>query len=84
MSKAEGQGFKRKLQGVVVSDGANKTITVKVDRKFKHPIYSKFVTTSKKYHAHDEANSSKVGDVVVIMESRPISKLKKWVLVSKK
>lgn len=75
--------FKRKLKGVVVSDKADKTIVVKVERRFKHPIYSKFVSKSKKYHAHDDANSAKTGDVVTIIESRPHSKLKKWELFSK-
>jgi small subunit ribosomal protein S17 len=75
--------FKRKLKGVVVSDKADKTIVVLVERRFKHPIYSKFVSKSKKYHAHDEANAAKTGDVVTIIESRPHSKLKKWELFSK-
>ena len=75
------QKFKRKLTGFVVSDKADKSITVKVDRRFKHPKYSKFVTTSKKYHAHDEENKAKAGDRVTIIESRPYSKLKKWELV---
>lgn len=75
--------FKRKLKGVVVSDKADKTIVVKVARRFKHPIYSKYVTNSKKYHAHDEANTAKDGDVVTIIESRQHSKLKKWELLSK-
>jgi len=73
---------KRTLKGTVVSDKANNTIVVKVERRFKHPIYSKFVTTSKKYHAHDEKNTAKTGDVVTIIESRPHSKLKKWELFS--
>lgn len=76
--------FKRKLRGTVVSDATDKTIVVKVQRRFKHPIYSKFVNKTKKYHAHDEANTAKVGDVVTIIESRPHSKLKKWELVSVK
>jgi small subunit ribosomal protein S17 len=78
------QVFKRRLKGTVVSDKTDKTVVVKVERRFKHPIYSKFVTTSKKYHAHDEANTAKVGDTVTIIESRPYSKLKKWELVSNK
>lgn len=73
--------FKRKLKGTVVSDKADKTVVVAVTRRFKHPIYSKFVNTTKKYHAHDEANTAKVGDVVTIIESRPHSKMKKWELV---
>tara|TARA_Y100000385_G_scaffold217159_1_gene226218 strand:+ start:369 stop:617 length:249 start_codon:yes stop_codon:yes gene_type:complete len=73
---------KRTLKGTVVSDKTNQTIVVKVERRFKHPIYSKFVTTSKKYHAHDDKNTAKTGDVVTIIESRPHSKLKKWELFS--
>jgi small subunit ribosomal protein S17 len=72
--------FKRKLQGTVVSDKQDKTIVVTVERRIKHPKYSKYVTESKKYHAHDNSNSAKIGDVVTIIESRPYSKLKKWEL----
>jgi small subunit ribosomal protein S17 len=72
---------KRILQGVVTSDKADKTITVKVERRFTHPIYKKTVRSSKKYAAHDEQNKFKVGDVVKIVESRPISKSKKWTVV---
>ena len=75
--------FKRKLKGVVVSSKGDKTVVVRVQRRFKHPIYSKFVNQSKKYHAHDEANTAAEGDVVTIIESRPHSKLKKWELISK-
>ena len=73
--------FKRRLKGTVVSDKSNQTIVVKVQRRFKHPIYSKFVNKTKKYHAHDVENTAKEGDVVTIIESRPYSKLKKWELV---
>ena len=72
---------KRILQGVVVSDKADKTVTVRVERRFTHPIYKKTVRSSKKYTAHDELNTCKVGDVVKIVESRPISKTKKWAVV---
>jgi len=72
---------RRVLQGVVVSDKADKTITVLVERRVIHPIYKKFIKRSKKYHAHDEANSCSVGDVVRIEECRPISKSKTWKLV---
>jgi small subunit ribosomal protein S17 len=72
---------KRILQGVVTSDKGNKTITVRVDRRVKHPIYGKIVTKSKKYYAHDENNSFKVGDSVTIEETAPISKLKRWIVV---
>ncbi len=73
---------KRVLQGVVVSDKQNKTVVVKVERRFTHPVLKKTVRRTKNYHAHDENNSAKVGDTVFIEESRPISKLKQWVLVS--
>ena len=76
--------FKKTLRGQVVSEKSDKTIVVNVQRRFKHPVYSKFVNSSKKYHAHDENNTAKVGDVVTIIESRPHSKLKKWELVSVK
>ncbi len=72
---------KRILQGVVTSDKADKTVTVRVERRFTHPIYKKTVRSSKKYAAHDEENKCKVGDVVKIIESRPISKSKKWAVV---
>jgi small subunit ribosomal protein S17 len=72
---------KRVLQGVVVSDACNKTVTVRVERRVMHPVYKKFVTHSKKYTAHDENNSFHVGDVVRIEESRPISKRKCWVVL---
>ena len=67
---------KRILQGVVVSDKNDKTVVVKVERRFTHPLLKKTVRRSKKYHAHDEANAYKVGDVVRIEEIAPISKLK--------
>ena len=72
---------KRVLQGTVVSDVNDKTVVVRVDRAFTHPVMKKTVRRSKKYHAHDEANSAKVGDVVRIEESAPISKNKRWTLV---
>ena len=72
---------KRVLQGVVVSDACDKTVTVRVERRVMHPIYKKFVTHSKKYAAHDENNSYRSGDVVRIEESRPISKRKCWVVI---
>lgn len=72
---------KRILAGVVVSDSANKTVTVRVERKFKHPIYKKIVKVSKKYAAHDENNKYKVGDMISIIESRPISKSKSWMVL---
>lgn len=69
---------KRVMQGVVVSDKMDKTVTVKVERRIKHPLYKKFINRSKKYAAHDENNSYKLGDSVSIRECKPISKRKKW------
>ena len=69
---------KRILQGVVVSDKNDKTVVVNVERRFRDPVLKKIVRRSKKYHAHDESNVSKVGEIVKIRECRPISKLKKW------
>ena len=73
---------KRVLQGVVISSKADKTVTVKVERKFKHPIYKKFLKVSKKYAAHDSENKYQEGDKVSIIESRPISKTKTWMVVN--
>ncbi len=73
---------KRVMQGVVVSDKTDKTVVVKVERRFTHPLLKKTVRRSKKFQAHDETNQFKVGDVVLIEESRPISKNKRWVVVS--
>ena len=72
---------KRILQGTVVSDKTDKTIVVEVERRYTHPLYKKVVRRSKKYHAHDEANSAKVGDRVRIQETASISKTKRWRLV---
>ena len=74
---------KRVLQGKVVSSKGDKTIVVEVKRKFQHPFYGKIISRSKKYHAHDEKNKFKVGDLVNIIESRPFSKKKKWEVVNK-
>lgn len=74
--------FKRTLTGEVVSDKTAKTIVVKVERKTMHPKYNKFVTTSKKFHVHDEKEQASIGNVVTIIESKPYSKLKRWELVS--
>ena len=71
---------KTKLTGVVVSDKMNKTISVKVDRYIKHPVVKKFIKRSSKFMAHDEKMEAKMGDVVRIVESRPISKNKRWKL----
>ena len=76
---------KKVLDGVVVSDKGNKSITVVVERKYQHPVLQKVVKTKKKYHAHDENNSFKTGDKVSIVETKPISKTKRFkVLVEKR
>ena len=73
---------RRVLQGVVVSDKMDKTVTVKVETKVMHPLYKKFIRRSKKYAAHDEANACKVGEIVRIRECRPISKRKTWEVIT--
>ena len=70
----------RTLQGKVVSDKMDKTVTVLVERNVKHPLYGKIIRLSTKIHAHDESNQYGIGDVVVIEESRPLSKTKSWVV----
>ena len=72
---------KRMLWGEVTSTKQNKTVTVEVERRFAHPLMKKTVRMTKKYKAHDEANACKVGDIVLIEESAPISKDKKWVVI---
>ncbi|MEP0943392.1 MAG: 30S ribosomal protein S17 [Rhizobiaceae bacterium] len=72
---------KRILQGKVVSDKNDKTVVVKVERRFNHPLFKKVVRRSKNYKAHDENNTKKVGDLVSIQESKPISKDKSWVVL---
>tara|TARA_B100001123_G_C14621441_1_gene753943 strand:- start:266 stop:553 length:288 start_codon:yes stop_codon:yes gene_type:complete len=72
---------KRLLNGTVVSSSNNKSIIVEVTRRIKHKLYKKIIKRSKKYHAHDENNKYKIGDLVTIQESKPISKLKKWVVL---
>jgi len=72
--------MKRKMQGRVVRDGADKTVTVIVERRLKHPLYGKVVTRSKRYMAHDERNEYKVGDLVELTSSRPISRRKRFVV----
>lgn len=74
---------KRVLQGIVVSDKGDKTVVVKVERRFTHPLFKKTVRRTKNYHAHDESNVFKVGDDVLIQESKPISKTKSWVVLEK-
>ena len=75
---------KRILSGVVVSSNSNKTITVNITRRIMHKLYKKIIRQTKKYHAHDENNEFNVGDSVSIIESKPISKLKKWIVISNK
>jgi small subunit ribosomal protein S17 len=75
---------KRVLQGVVVSDKQDKTIVVRVERRFTHPVLTKTIRRSKKYQAHDADNKFKVGDQVVIEETKPISKNKRWVVIDGK
>ena len=73
---------RRVMQGVVVSDKGDKTVVVRVERRVMHPLYKKFITRSKKYMAHDEANNFKVGDLVRIVECRPVSARKRWEVVT--
>jgi small subunit ribosomal protein S17 len=75
------QEQRKQVEGVVVSDKMDKSIVVRVERSWRHPLYGKVVKTAKKYHAHDENNEAREGDRVRLLESRPISKLKKWVLL---
>ncbi|GAF80371.1 unnamed protein product [marine sediment metagenome] len=72
---------KRVLQGVVVSDKSDKSVVVRVERRFAHPLLKKTVRRSKRYHAHDASNESKIGDRVSIEEGRPISKTKRWYVI---
>ena len=71
----------RVLTGVVTSDKADKTITVQIERKVKHPLYGKIIKRSTKVHAHDEGNTATIGDVVTVQECRPLSKSKTWMLL---
>ena len=73
---------KRTLQGEVVSDKQDKTVVVRVERRFTHPVMKKTIRRSKTFHAHDEANEYKVGDLVEIEEHKPISKLKRWLVIA--
>ena len=74
---------KKELNGEVIKDKNNKTVVVLVKRRYSHPFFGKVITSSKKYHAHDEKNKFKVGDNVKIIESRPYSKMKKWMVTDK-
>jgi len=75
------RGHRKTVTGTVVSDKMDKTVTVLVERRLRHPLYKKFVTKSRKYHAHDEANECHNGDMVRLMEARPLSRLKRWRVV---
>jgi small subunit ribosomal protein S17 len=77
----EARNLRKTRTGVVSSNKMDKTVTVAVERKVKHPIYGKFVKKTTKFHAHDEKNECSIGDVVKIMETRPLSKTKRWRLV---
>lgn len=75
------RNFRKTRTGVVSSNKMTKTITVEVERKVKHPLYGKFVKKTSRFHAHDEKNECAIGDIVKIMETRPLSKTKRWRLV---
>ena len=74
---------KKILKGKVIKDKNNKTLVVLVKRRFSHPFFKKVITSSKKYHAHDENNKFKIGDYVKITESKPFSKMKRWEVINK-
>lgn len=76
----QGPGRRKEVVGTVVSDKMQKTIVVKVDRRIRHPLYKKYVTRSRRFKAHDEKNTAKTGDLVRIVESRPLSRDKRWAL----
>ena len=77
----EGRNLRKERTGVVTSNKMDKTITVSIERRMKHPIYGKFVKQTKKFKAHDEKNDANIGDLVKIAETRPLSKTKRWRLV---
>ena len=79
--QAETRNLRKTRTGVVTSNKMNKTITVEAERKVMHPVYGKYLKKTTKFHAHDEKNEAGIGDVVKIMETRPLSKLKRWRLV---
>ena len=81
MSETAERGVRKERKGVVVSDKMDKTIVVRVTRRIRHPLYGKEMSQSRKFHVHDEANEAKIGDTVRIVESRPLSRLKRWRLV---
>lgn len=77
----EKRNYRKTRQGVVVSDANDKTCVVEIKERKPHPIYGKMMTTTKKFHTHDEHNEAHIGDTVSIMETRPLSKMKRWRLV---
>ncbi len=79
---SETTSIKRTLIGRVVSDKMDKTVTVLVERKVKHPVYGKVMVRSKKYHAHNDGNTARAGDLVEIVETRPVSRTKTWAVTS--
>lgn len=81
MADTEKRNYRKTRQGIVVSDKMDKSIVVRVDRTIRHPLYGKTVRTSSKLHAHDEKNDARVGDVVSVMEARPLSRTKRWRLI---
>jgi len=81
MVEAEKRNHRKVRQGVVVSASGNKTCVVEINTRKQHPVYKKMVTRATRYHAHDENNETAIGDLVQIMETRPLSKLKRWRLV---
>jgi small subunit ribosomal protein S17 len=76
-----GRGVRKNRVGEVISRGGDKFVTVRVGRHYPHPVYGKVIRSSRKYHAHDEQNAAKVGDMVRIVETRPMSRLKRWRVV---
>ena len=78
---SETRNQRKVRQGLVVSDANNKTIVVEIRERKPHPVYGKMITTTKKFHAHDENNEAGIGDTVQIMETRPLSKMKRWRLL---
>ena len=74
---------KKILRGRIINDKSNKTVIVLVKRKYSHPFFGKVITSSKKYHVHDKNNKFKIGDIVKIIESKPLSKKKKWEVINK-
>ncbi|MCL1856190.1 MAG: 30S ribosomal protein S17 [Kiritimatiellaeota bacterium] len=81
-TQAKARGIRKTRQGVVTSKSGEKTIVVEAERRYHHPLYGKTLRDHRKFHAHDEENKAKVGDVVTIEETRPISRLKRWRLVA--